>query len=184
MNNFYNEREFNLDLMRRILGTNVVEVSSNTPASEVFTKSLEKYFRNIICVKNSLLEVIDVNVIVPNKVVEVVFSDGTKEKAVCQDPDVFSLETAISICISKKIMGGSSAYNNTIKHAIKTYMNKLDKEAADKAEQERIEKKRAKRLAYKERRAAKREAAEKERQIEIQKEAYIRAMEYMKGKQE
>lgn len=41
-----------------------------------------------------------------------------------------------------------------------------------KEEQERIEKKRAKRLAYKERRAAKR----REEQIAIQTEAYLRAM--------
>ena len=124
-------------------------------------------------------KITDVKIIVPNKVVEVTFSDGTKEKSVCREPDVFSLESAISICISKKIMGGSSAYNNTVKRGIKVYEDKLKREELDKAEQERIEKRRAKRQAYKERRDAKREAIEKEKQIEIQKEAYIRAMEYM-----
>lgn len=132
----------------------------------------------------------DVNIIVPNKVVEVTFEDGTKEKCVCREPDVFSLESAISICISKKIMGGSGAYNNAVKRGIKIYKDKLEKEALDKAEKERIEKKRAKRLAYKERCAMKREEAEKakrdaeiEEQIEIQKQAYIRAMEYMNSKE-
>lgn len=124
--------------------------------------------------------IMDVKIIVPNKVIEVTFADGTKEKAVCREPDVFSLETAIAICISKKIMGGSSAYNNAVKRGVKVYEDKLRKEAADKAEQERIAKRREKRLAYKERRAAKREQAEKEKQIEIQKEAYIRAMKYMR----
>ena len=113
------------------------------------------------------------------KIIEVTFSDGTKEKSVCREPDVFSLESAISICISKKIMGGSSAYNNAVKRGIKVYEDKLKREKFDKAEQERIEKRRAKRQAYKERRAAKREEIEKEKQIEIQKEAYIRAMEYI-----
>ena len=127
------------------------------------------------------VEIVDVNIIVLNKVVEVTFSDGTKEKSVCREPDVFSLEQAISICISKKIMGGSGAYNNTVKRGIKVYDDKLKQEEADKVEQERIAKKRAKRLAYKERRAAEREQVEKERQIEIQKEAYIRAMEYMQN---
>lgn len=106
-----------------------------------------------------------------------------KEKSVCSEPDIFSLESAISICISKKIMGGSSSYNNAVKHGMKVYENKLKKKAAEKAEQERIEKKHAKRLAYKKRRAAKRaaeehqrKAKEREEQIEIQKEAYLRAM--------
>lgn len=116
--------------------------------------------------------VTDVNIIVPNKVVEVTFSDGTKEKSVCREPDVFSLERAISICISKKIMGGSSAYNNAVKRGMKVYKDKQNKEATEKAEQEHIEKKRAKRLAYKKRRAARK----REEQIAIQTEAYLRAM--------
>lgn len=134
------------------------------------------------------VNVVDVNIIVPDKVVEVIFADGTKEKSVCREPDVFSIESAISICISKKIMGGSSAYNNAVKRGMKVYEDKQKKEAAEKAEQERIEKKRAKRLAYKERRVAKRteeenqrKAKEREEQIAIQTEAYLRAMDIMKS---
>lgn len=55
--------------------------------------------------------IVDVNIIVPNKVVEVTFTDGSKQKSVCKEPDVFNLEQAISICITKQIMGGSSKYN-------------------------------------------------------------------------
>ena len=73
------------------------------------------------------LKVVDVNIIVPGKVVEVTFADGTKEKSVCSEPDIFSLESAISICISKKIIGGSSSYNNAVKHGMKVYENKLKK---------------------------------------------------------
>ena len=122
---------------------------------------------------------------VPDKVVEVTFLDGTKEKSVCREPDVFSLEQAIGICISKKVMDGSSAYNNAVKHGIKVYENKIREEQMDEEEQKRIERKRAKRKAYKERRSAKRAQEEREKQIEIQKEAYIRAMlevESMKNK--
>lgn len=132
---------------------------------------------------NVIPKVTDVNILVPNKVVEVTFLDGTKEKSVCREPDVFSLETAISICISKKIMGGSSAYNNAVKRGMKVYKDKLKKEAAEKSKQESIEAKRKKRLAYKERRDARRVEEAKERQIEIQKEAYLRAMkEFEKNK--
>lgn len=127
--------------------------------------------------------VADINVIVPNKVIEVIFEDGTKEKAVCQDPDTFTMWQAISTCVSKKAMGGSSKYNNAIRKGLKIYEEKLANEAAAKAEEERINKKRAKRMAYKARRAERlaqeetaRLQAEREEMIEIQKEAYIRAM--------
>ncbi len=129
----------------------------------------------ILACREKDIRIVDVNPIVPNKVVEVTFADGTKEKSVCREPDTFSLESAISICISKKIMGGSSAYNNAVKRGMKVYEDKQKKEVAEKAEQKRIEKKRAKRLAYKERRAVKK----REEQIAIQTEAYLRAMKAM-----
>lgn len=122
----------------------------------------------------------DVNILVENKVVEVAFEDKTKEKAVCLEPDTFDLERAISICLAKKVMGGSSAYNNAVKKGLKVYDNKIKQEAADKKEKERIEKKRAKLKAYKQRRKERKVAEENERQIEIQKEAYIRAMKKLK----
>lgn len=129
----------------------------------------------ILACREKDIKIVDVNPIVPNKVVEVTFADGTKEKSVCREPDTFSLESAISICISKKIMGGSSAYNNAIKRGMKVYEKKLEFEKHQKEEQERIEKKRAKRLAYKERRTVKK----REEQIAIQTEAYLRAMKAM-----
>lgn len=119
--------------------------------------------------------IVDVNVIVPNKVVEITFADGDKQKSVCSEPDVFSLEQAISICITKHLLGGTGKYNKAIKDGMKVYEDKLATEKFEKAEEERIAKKRAKREAYKKRKAEKR----KEEQIEIQKEAYVRAMEYM-----
>ena len=79
----------------------------------------------------------DVNIIVPNKVVEVTFEDDTKEKAVCNENDTFSLEQAIAICIGKKIMGGSGAYNNAVRRGVKVYENKLNKEIANMEEKER-----------------------------------------------
>lgn len=114
----------------------------------------------------------DVNIIVPNKVVEVTFVDEDKQKAVCQKSDVFSLEQAISICITKHLLGGTSAYNKAVKNGIKVYEEKQRVEQILKAEEKRIVKRRTKKAAYMKRRAEKR----REEQIEIQKEAYVRAM--------
>ena len=66
----------------------------------------------------------DVKIVVPNKVVEVTFEDRTKEKAVCAEEDTFSLDTAITICIAKHLLGGSSAYNNAVRKANKILVNK------------------------------------------------------------
>jgi len=127
--------------------------------------------------------IIDVSIIVPDKVVEVTFADQTKEKAVCREPDVFSLEQAIAICISKKVMGGSSKYNKAVKAGMKVYENKLKKEADEKEEKRRKAAKRIKRKIEKGHRLlkladeeTKRLQAEREEMIEIQKETYVRAM--------
>lgn len=117
-------------------------------------------------------KIVDVNIIVPNKVVEVTFIDGDKQKAVCQEPDVFSLEQAISICLTKHLLGGTGVYNKAVKNGMKVYDNKLKADNTTKAEEDRIAKRRAKKMAYMKRRAEKR----REEQIEIQKEAYVRAM--------
>ncbi len=170
----------------------IVEALSNGCAKVILDEinnDIYEEFKNMMGDFNmGKCSVVDVNIIVPDKVVEVTFADGTKEKSVCREPDTFSLESAISICISKKIMGGSSAYNNAVKCGMKVYEKKLEFEKYQKEEQERIEKKRAKRLAYKERRAAERaeeenqrKEREREEQIAIQTEAYLRAMDIMKN---
>lgn len=183
---------WNVKTVIRSNSKSIVESLSNGCAKitlDEINNDIYKEFKNMIGDFNmGKCSVVDVNIIVTDKVVEVTFADGTKEKSVCREPDTFSLESAISICISKKIMGGSSAYNNAIRRGMKVYEDKQKREAAEKAEQERIEKKRAKRLAYKERRAAKRAEEEKQRrtrereeQITIQMEAYLRAMDIMKN---
>lgn len=117
-------------------------------------------------------KIIDVRVIVENKVVEVTFVGGDKQKAICKYPDVFSLEMAISICITKHLLGGTKKYNKAIRNGLKCYEDKLKKEDAEAKEKEMIEKRRAKLAAYKKRKAERR----KEAQIEMQKEAYLRAL--------
>ena len=111
------------------------------------------------------------------------FADGTSAKAVLSDDDKFSLEQGISICITKKMLSdhtnghGSSAYNKLIDYAMKVYKNKEKNikaiEESEKKTKE-AERKRAEKLRKK---RAKRKAKLREEQIEIQAEAYRRAMQ-------
>lgn len=119
--------------------------------------------------------IIDVNIIVPNKVVEVTFVNGDKQKAVCHDGDTFSLEQAISVCVGKHTYG-HAGYNRIIRNGLKLYERKVaaeNKAEADRVEAERLAAKREKKHADWVERCRKKDM---ERQIEIQKEAYLRAM--------
>lgn len=116
------------------------------------------------------------------KVVMVTFSDGKTEKAVLDTCDTFNIEQGIAICIMKKSFSkisngnGSSVYNKLVEYGVSAYegIKALKAKAeADKQEKEA----RAKRNAEKAKRKKARKAAEKrEAEIEIQKEAYLRAM--------
>ena len=117
-------------------------------------------------------EVVSVTEIVPGKVVCVEFADGNKEKAVCAEEDVYSLETGVAICLAKHAMGGSASYNRAVKKAMKVYKDGIAKEQAEIAEKARREKRRQKHLDYLKRR----EDKKREARIEEMAEAYRRAM--------
>lgn len=93
-----------------------------------------------------------------DRVVIVEFVDGTTEKAVLHPDDKFSIEQGISICITKRLIGGSAVYNKLIDRAMKIMKKNRLAEAKEKQEKE-IRKERAKKYAEKKaaRRAAKRE---------------------------
>lgn len=114
----------------------------------------------------------DVAILAKDKVVQVTFKDGTSEKAVCSDEDSFSLEVGITICLAKKILGGTGKYNSIIRKALKILENKRKSEERDREEKNRILKKAQKKKEYLERREQKR----REEKIKIQEEAYYRAM--------
>ena len=113
------------------------------------------------------------DVIVHNNCVVIVeFTDGTSEKAVLHPEDHFSVEQGISICIVKKLVGGSSIYNKLIDRAVKVMINN-DAERTKKQIEEEARKERKKKNDEKK---ARRKAAKREEYIETQKEAYIRAL--------
>lgn len=107
-----------------------------------------------------------------NRIVIVEFIDGTTEKAVLHPSDQFSVEQGISICITKRLVGGSSIYNKLIDRAVKVMINNdAERTKTAKAEDERKE--------YNKRRnerKARRKSERREEQIELQKEAYVRAL--------
>lgn len=119
------------------------------------------------------ISISDVKILSPDKVVQVIFVDGTSEKAVCSENDTFNLEIGITICIAKKLLGGTKEYNKTIRNALKTM------ERNEKFKKEREEKK--KRIALK---RQKTEEQRRERKVKIQEEAYYRAMKRIKSEKQ
>lgn len=138
---------------------------------EQFNKSLSKQVPVISKIKHIINMIVDYKII-NNIVVIVYFNDNTKEKATCVGEDTFNLENAIMICILKKYFKGSKNYNDIRKNALKK-INSIDiKKQKDLEESERIANKKAK---YAERQA-KRKAKRRQEQIDIQAEAFIKAM--------
>lgn len=117
-------------------------------------------------------DITDVEILSPDKVVQVTFLDGTKEKAVCSKEDDFSIEVGITICLAKKFLGGTKKYNSTIRKALKILDNKGKLKQQAEEEKSRILKRQQKRKEY----LAKREQKRREEEIKIREEAYYRAM--------
>lgn len=126
---------------------------------------------NIILVKIKDYKIIN------DKVVIVTFVDGTTEKAVCDPEDTFDLERAVEICICKKMFGGTKAYNDAIRKALKQ-LDAIDKK---RKEDEEL----AKLIARKKEKAANRKKLRQEKtrkeMIDIQAEAYLKAMKMYNG---
>ena len=117
--------------------------------------------------------------------IKVIFSDDSVEKAICDKEDVFNYDYGLAICIMKKLF---LCISNSDKFTGTYYFNKIMDlafrgnlktfEEKQKAESEKIKtkyKKTKNRLRKERQKAAKREA-----EIEVQKEAYLRAMKEFK----
>lgn len=64
---------------------------------------------NTILINGIIANVDSYKILVPDRVVQVKFIDGSFEKVVLQDGDIFDLDTAIRICIAKHV--GRRYYN-------------------------------------------------------------------------
>lgn len=137
--------------------------------------------KEMVIAMNAMMKIKDVEIIVPNKVVKVTFNDNTFEKAVCHEDDTFSLETAITICMTKHLLGGSGKFNNILAKGVKIVEDKVKAEEEAKKEQARIEAKRLKNHNKRvERRKRKEDEARKAR-IQETAEAIKLANEMMKN---
>lgn len=151
-------------------------------------------------IENKMKEYIDksgvcsINIIVPNRVVEVAFNDYfyTKVKTVCDKNDIFSLERALYIAYAKYRYNDmytsegiekradefkyEKIYVSKVKNALKVYECQQKLAALNKEEEEIKYRQKQKRHERNERRRARRAEERKNEQIAVQKEAYIQAM--------
>lgn len=124
-------------------------------------------------------------IIIPGKVIVVNFANGTTQKVVCDDKDTFDLRRGLFVALSKNMykykytlegiehmateLSYQKKYAKMVNKVIKDHNKKLIEEENKKHEEE-LQKK----LAYE--RKVKRDKKKRERMINIQKEAYVRAM--------
>ena len=141
---------------------NNTSITSNIYEEEISFKSAANNNSLIHFNKNCIKDVKIYN----DKVVEVTFSSGDKQKTVCDDCQ-FDIIISIMVCVMKEL------YGKSVYSIISKRYDEIEKEkAAKKDEQERLEALKERRIEKKKRRAEKR----KQKAIEIQKQAYIEAM--------
>ena len=114
--------------------------------------------------------------------VSVTFDDGTVTKATATKNDIFDHEKGIIICLFKRFLdeytdgAGTAALNKLYQRAEQTFRYNLKRKVADEMERQEVERRKAKATAKAQIRRERKAAELREREIEIQKEAYLRAM--------
>ena len=113
--------------------------------------------------------------------VKVIFKDGTFEKSICADDDIYSFEVGIGICLFKWYLSrwgrGSTLFNRLMDNALKVHKKNIKEAEEASKKEEAIKAKKEKIRARKQRREERKRQREREEKIEIQKEAYLRALE-------
>lgn len=115
--------------------------------------------------------------------VKMTFNDGTVTTSVAQGDDEYNPEQGMIMCILQYIFMGKT-YNNMFRKWIKADEDRkaaIEKEALAEKEAKEIT---ARQEAKEQKRKAKRAARKREEAIEIQKEAYLRAMKETSNKEE
>ena len=121
-----------------------------------------------VAVEPTVPEVADVEVY-NDCVVKVTFADGTFEKAVCSTGDVFNIDTGITICVLKKMMGadGHKRYNKMMRRIHKTIVERVIGRMAE-AQKREVEREKAQKAQAKKQAKAK---AAREEQVGVLVEA-------------
>lgn len=122
------------------------------------------------------------------RAVSMTFADGTSTKAVAAIGDTFSLEMGISICITQRLIQQrvgarhyKAVYNKLIKYALKVKKKREETTQRMILQETHRQAKAQKLAAKKQRRKARIEAEKREYEIELRKEAYLRAMRELEG---
>lgn len=164
-----------------------------TQRERIENKMKEYIYKSGVC---------SINIIVPNRVVEVTFNDylwmKEKVKTVCDKNDTFSLERALYIAYAKRQYNDvyttegiekeadefkyRKIYVSKVKNALKVYECQQKLAALDKEEEEIKLRQKQKRHERNERRRARRAEERKNEQIAVQKEAYLQAMKEFEEK--
>ena len=133
-------------------------------------------------VRTVMPDIMDVKVVQQegvDRVVIVYFTDNTYAKAAFTDPENYSLEHGIGICITKRLLGkhdGSALYNKILRRALRIKSENEAVREKHRAEAEALEKKNAKMAEKRRKRQMRRAAARRESQVSIITDAIIRAM--------
>ena len=109
------------------------------------------------------------------------FTDGEVVTVVARHGDEFNEEAGVMHCIMKRLFRGTG-YNGMIRSLIKDTHKREAAEFLKKREEEEAKEAAIKAREEARKKEQKRLAREREEKIEIQREAYIRAMKEMKGK--
>lgn len=141
--------------------------------------------KSSVCEDNNNIEISRYEILARNKVIRVSFSDSTQEKVICDDKDEFDLRRGLFVALSKKMYKEKYTLEG-IEHKAtelsyqKKYVKMIDKVIKEhdkkliEVENKKYEETMQKRLAHE--RKVKRDKKKRERMINIQKEAYVRAM--------
>ena len=168
--NFLNNCEYCEDFATTDKTLPVKKLSISCISSAAYVRNIDYFFK-----------IKDIEIIVPNKVVKVIYSDNTFEKVVCDEKDPFSLDAAIAICALKRVFrlcsNSKNGGNKYLNDARKLLENKEKEKQKNIDEQKRIEEKRKKRATKCKARKERRAKEEREKQIDILTEAIIRAKE-------
>lgn len=114
--------------------------------------------------------------------VSITFDDGTVTKATAEKDDIFDSEKGIIICLFKRFLdeytdgAGTAALNKPYRRAERTFKYNLKRKTTDEANRQEVERRKVKAAAKAQARRERKAAELRELEIEIQKEAYLRAM--------